>query len=167
MRTREVELEPLSVAHAEELFGALQAPDIYTFIPEDPPATLADLRRRHERLIAGPGPSSPERWFNGVMRETRRNRAIGLLQATVQVSDRTASVAYVLLPEHQGKGLARQGVERMMDELAATARVETFVAEIDSRNERSLALAKRLGFERVGREATDVGEDHVYARRRG
>ena len=157
--------EPLTVAHADELFDALQAEDLYTFIPEAPPVTVSALRDRYEALIGGPGPASPERWFNWVLRERGSAEALGLLQATLREGERSASVAYLLFPAHRGCGYAREGVAQTMDTLSRHHGVERFRAEIDSRNERSLRLVTRLGFEHERDERTAVGVDRVYVKR--
>lgn len=160
-----VNLEVLKPTHAAELFDLLQAEAIYSCIPEDPPDTLADLESRYRFIIRGPGSTSPEQWFNWVLREQESRQAVGMLQATVVTIKKTAFIAYVLFPEQWGKGYARQGVELMMSCLIRQSSVQKFIAEIDSRNQRSLRLVKRLGFEHTGTEPTDEGEDHIYTKR--
>jgi len=165
MAGNNLSLEVLKATHAAELFDLLQAEAIYTYIPEDPPDTLADLESRYRFIIRGPKSTSPEKWFNWVLRERHSAQVVGVFQATVVTIENTASIAYVLFPEQWGKGYASKGVDLMMSSLTRQKGVQKFVAEIDSRNKRSLRLVKRLGFEHTGTEPTDVGEDYIYTKR--
>lgn len=160
-----VQLEPLKDTHASELFNFLQPEVIYTYIPEHPPETVSALENRYRFMIKGPKPGSSEEWFNWVLREEGSRQAVGVLQATLNTNEKKASIAYVLFPEQWGKGYAHEGIKQMMSLMSDLGDGLTFVAEIDSRNERSLRLIKRLGFKYAGIESTDEGEDHIYIRR--
>ena len=157
-----VDIEPLRASHAPTLWSALQAPAIYRYVPESPPPSIDALRERYEILIGGPRPGSDERWLNWVM--TVAGRPIGTLQATVKSGRSRASIAYVLFVPHWGKGLASEGVRQMIEVLASGDEIDTLVAEIDTRNVRSIALVERLGFGLARRENTDDGQDGVYER---
>jgi RimJ/RimL family protein N-acetyltransferase len=71
---------------------------------------------------------------------------VSLHLRSVDPEQRKAEVGWVLHPEHGGHGYATEAAAAMvrfaLDELAAT----TVTAVIDRRNERSVALARRLGF---------------------
>lgn len=162
MADRRLTCEPLRPAHATTLFAHLQAPEIYAWIPEEPPGSIERLRARYGVLERGAPAGSGERWLNWVV--MRDDRPIGTLQATVFIAKRTASVAYVLFPEHWGQGLAYEATRWMLETLSRETEIDTFEALIDARNVRSIALIERLDFRLVGHEATELGTDALYER---
>lgn len=139
---------PLRPEYAEELFGYLVEPDLYAFIPDEPPAGIAELRGEFERLSAG-SPSGRERWLNWVMFDGAQ--AVGTLQATVR-ERASASIAYVVFRPFWGRGYATAGVRWLLRELFMARGVETVTAEIDARNARSLAVVRAVGMQ--------PGEEH-------
>ena len=71
---------------------------------------------------------------------------------------RVANIAYVLFPSDWGQGYASEAVTEMLDFLAFAKGVTSFIADVDSRNVRSVRLLERLGFtvskgDRVGTES--------------
>ncbi len=54
MSVNNVNLETLKVTHAAELFDLFQAEAIYSYIPEKPPFTLAELENRYQFIILPP-----------------------------------------------------------------------------------------------------------------
>lgn len=51
-------LEPLTAAHAGELFALLRNDALYTFIPQEPPKSLEWLRERYAKLEARRSPTA-------------------------------------------------------------------------------------------------------------
>lgn len=62
-------------------------------------------------------------------------------------------VGFLLHPDFQGQGLAREAMEAVILHLFATHDLPELVAEADPRNEASLKLLSRLGFVETGRES--------------
>jgi len=142
-------VETLRTAHAAKLFAALRDPRVYTFISDDPPASVADLKARFGRYLRGPAPSSGELFLNWAVRLKAGGAYIGTLQATIDPGARRASVAYLLGPEFWGKGLASEAVEALLAWLFLRGGVDSAEARIDTRNDRSIRLVRRLGFELI------------------
>jgi RimJ/RimL family protein N-acetyltransferase len=69
---------------------------------------------------------------------------VGYVQATVAAPD--AWVAYVLGRPYWGHGYATAATRLMMQHLGAMLGVRRFLATVDRRNARSLAVLGRLGF---------------------
>ena len=69
----------------------LDDPALYTFTGEQPPS-LAELRERYERQVRGPDDPS-KRWLNWIIRDRTPATALGYVQATVDLSTRSADVA--------------------------------------------------------------------------
>ncbi len=147
--TQRTRIEPLEEDHAPELFGALSDPRIYEFLPEDPPASEAELRARIQRWARGPGTATRERWFNWAIRLMGERAVVGSLQATIDLNERQASVAYLLTPKFWGQGIAGEALIPLLAWLRSRDDVSEVIAVVDSRNVRSLNLVDRLGFELV------------------
>jgi RimJ/RimL family protein N-acetyltransferase len=158
MNTRRLSMEPLAPPHAPLLFTGLADPRLYTYVPEEAPTSLDALARRFEHLAAG-CPDHGEVWRNWVMFEGAA--PVGMLQASVY-ADRHAVIAYMLLYPFWGQGLAAEGVSWMLAELAAHDRAIRAEAYIDTHNERSLRLVRRLGFQH---RATILDADSFKGRR--
>jgi ribosomal-protein-alanine N-acetyltransferase len=144
-RTERLVLEELAAPHAAELFAPLQSAELYTYIPDEPPASIAALAARYERMRVGAPPG--ETWRNWVMRAAADRVPVGTLQATID--DLRTLIAYVVLPAHWRRGYAREGVAWMLETLRRTHGVTRAEALIDTRNAASIALVESLGFARV------------------
>ncbi|MDQ2828084.1 MAG: GNAT family N-acetyltransferase [Chloroflexota bacterium] len=62
-------LEPLAASHAATLYAALQSPELYTFIPQDPPPSPHGLEARYAALSTRRSSDGREAWLNWVMRQ--------------------------------------------------------------------------------------------------
>jgi [ribosomal protein S5]-alanine N-acetyltransferase len=161
VHTHRLVLEPLTVAHADELLAPLADPRLYTHVPQDPPVSLAALRERFVFLGTRRSPVGDQLWLNWVMRDKHDGRCRGRVQATVTTEAR-AWIAYEVFPEYWGRGLATEACRRMMEWLIDALGVRQFAAEVDSLNNASLRLLDRLGFQRVSlREAADEFKGRV------
>jgi RimJ/RimL family protein N-acetyltransferase len=140
-------LEPLVVSHAQTLYPLLQDARLYTYIPEDPPASVEALATRYRRLEARRSPDGQEIWLNWAARLTATNDYVGTFQATTE-PDQIALLAYMVFPQWQGRGYAREGCTEVLEYLAREHGVRLVVAEIDTRNRASFRLVESLGFAR-------------------
>jgi RimJ/RimL family protein N-acetyltransferase len=155
LETPNLVLEPLTVAHADELLPHLADESLYTFVSQDPPPSLAWLRERYTRLERGRSPDGRELWLNWVIRP-KSGEAVGTVQATCS-PDLTALIAYEIYTPFQRRGLATEAVAAMIDHLRSDVGMKRIGAFVDTRNERSWRLLERLGFKRQRRiENADV-----------
>lgn len=152
LETARLRLEPLSMAHSGGMFALWREPQVCEHsgdaIDADgraialPAASAADS----DRLIAF--------WLDRVTKGT------GFRWAVVQQSDEAfvgaigfnalgdeAELAYHVVPQHQGRGLAAEACRGALDWVfeRGTAQVVAFVEDA---NAPSIRLAKRLGFRR-------------------
>lgn len=148
LATARMLLEPLVVSHAQTLYPLLQDARLYTYIPEDPPASVEALATRYRRLEARRSPDGQEIWLNWAARLTATNDYVGTFQATTE-PDQIALLAYMVFPQWQGRGYAREGCTEVLEYLAREHGVRLVVAEIDTRNRASFRLVESLGFARV------------------
>jgi RimJ/RimL family protein N-acetyltransferase len=149
-------LEPLVAAHADEMFGPMSAPAIYTYVPEQPPASVDALRQRYRQLERGHSASGRERWLNWIVR-LASGQCAGYVQATIH-PEATADFAFVFAPEHWGRGVASEACRAAIQSLAGDFGVRALFATVDPRNLRSVGLLQRLGFEEVLANAYPHGQ---------
>jgi RimJ/RimL family protein N-acetyltransferase len=140
-------LEPQTAAHAAEMFDVLSDPAIYEF-ENSPPTSAAWLADRFGKLESCVSPDGNEQWLNWVIRLPTGALA-GYVQATV-ARDGVAYIAYELGSRFWRQGIGSAAVTAMLSALTEDYGVHSFVAAVKERNYRSLALLKRLKFERVG-----------------
>lgn len=145
-------LEPQVAAHAAEMFEVLRDPAIYEF-ENAPPESAAWLEQRFARLESRGSADGKEIWLNWVIR-LPTGKLAGYVQATV-TPDHAAIIAYEISSRFWRQGIGSTAVKAMLQELAGTYGVQTFVATLKRRNHRSRALLQSLGFEYAGPRSDD------------
>ncbi|MFD8210615.1 GNAT family N-acetyltransferase [Streptomyces sp. NPDC059695] len=142
VRTERLDLEPLAVAHADEMAVVLADPALHAFIG-GAPLTATELRARYERLAAG-SPDPAVVWCNWVVRVRAGGRLAGTVQATVTDGGRTAEVAWVTGTEWQGRGIAREAAAALVALLTERG-VRTVVAHVHPDHKASATVAHAAG----------------------
>lgn len=165
MKTEHLSIEVLRPEHAELLFGELRDERIYLYIPERPPVSVEVLKARYKQLVAGPSPGSKERWLNWIMFAASDGAPVGTLQATVLFEERRSYVAYVVFPRYWRQGIAIEGLAWLLEHLRSNHAVDLALAEINVRNDASLAVMRRLGFSYSETIRSGECEDHVFVKR--
>lgn len=146
LATARLALEPMTAAHAVELFAALQDPAIYQWIWLGPPASLEALRERWAALESRVSPDGREAWLYWVARGP--DGCLGWIDVTI---DREAgrevatNVGYVLVPGAWGQGYATEMVRAVVAHLAACG-VARFVALVTAGNVASERVLAKAGF---------------------
>ena len=140
-----VVLEPLAVEHAAEMVDVLSSPSSYVHIGGQPPS-LPELTTRYQRQTAGPA-GEHEAWLNWIVRH--EGHAVGFVQATLreEAGVLTAAVAWLIGPDHEGRGLATEAAGVVVEHLRA--RGVTITAWISDANLASVAVATRLALRRT------------------
>ena len=111
--TARLRLEPLAPAHAALLYPALRDPHLYTFIPQEPPASEQALRERYTRLAARRSPDGTQVWLNWALRRHKTGDYAGTVEVTVY-PEGTAALAYMVFPPFWQQGYAREGCVRVL-----------------------------------------------------
>jgi [ribosomal protein S5]-alanine N-acetyltransferase len=155
LETARLLLEPLVVGHAAALFEAIQSPNLYTYIPQNPPSSPEALKTRFEALSGRRSPDGHEDWLNWALHQRTTGVYVGTVQATIR-ADQTALLAYMIFVPFWRQGYARESCARVLAHLFEDYHVSRVAAEIDTRNTASIRLVEALGFTRV---ATTPGAD--------
>lgn len=148
LRTAELTLEPLTVAHADTMFPVLSEPELYRYLDYGPPPSVEYVRGVYAKLEQRASPDGSETWLNWVVCLRSSRAPIGFVQATL-VSPRTSWVAYLLSGAHWGRGYAHAAVGAMLLHLTGKYGAAEFLATVENANARSIALLERLAFERA------------------
>lgn len=148
LATARLDLEPLREAHAEALVEPFLDARLWTYLPQLRPADGAAVRARFRRWLAPPEMPEAlafENWV-GFARATRS--VVGTFQATI-VRDGSATIGYIVFPEHQRRGYAVEAMTAVCEHLRDAHAIRRIVADMDRRNEGSVAVAQRLGMVEV------------------
>lgn len=145
-------LEPLTAAHADELFIQLSDPQALIYIDNPPPPTVEGLRERYRRLESRRSPDGSEEWLNWAV--ILDGRAIGFVEATVRIGGRIA-LAYGLGRTYWSQGYGTEAVRAMINFLESHFPGALFEATVDERN-----IASRRLLERIGLEITDRSDPY-------
>ena len=148
LETPRLRLEPLSVTHAEALFDGLSNPALYDFVPQDPPASPAEMRNRFARVLKGPADDRAI-WQNWAIKIRQNDSYAGFIETTIR-QDKSIYLAYFVFISHWRQGIAREGVRAVLEHLRAAYGAKEVIAEMDTRNLASIGLVESLGFTRIG-----------------
>ena len=140
--TPRLALLPLRTEHAEQMTAVLSDPDLHAFIGGSP-LTLPALRSRYERMIAG-SPDDAESWCNWVIQLRDPGCLTGTVQATINVGDEIAEVAWVVGTQWQRRGIATEAAQALVAWLGQQS-VQTVIAHIHPRHLASASVAAAAG----------------------
>jgi RimJ/RimL family protein N-acetyltransferase len=141
---------------AARLLGAALPPDW-------PTGAERQLRRRLEQLTRDP---TEQPWLLRAMvpREDPDRRLVGYINFHAPPGPEAwVEVGYRVLPEFRRRGYAQEAVEALFDWATREHKVHRFRASVSPGNQPSLALIRKLGFSKIGRQWDDEdGEELVF-----
>ena len=165
LRTERLVLRPIEAADAADVYEYQRLPEVIRYLPwperDRTEGFEHTAKRAAERILAAdedfvvlaatlPGTRSTD--------DPARNRVIGDFMVRVSsVQHARIELGWVLHPDFQGRGYAREAAGAVLDfvfETLGPHRVEAF---LDARNAASAALCERLG---MRREATLLEEEY-------
>jgi RimJ/RimL family protein N-acetyltransferase len=140
-----VRLEPLAVGHATQMVEVLADSALYRYTGGTPP-TLPELQQRYAAQAVGHSADEHQWWLNWIVTSRANATALGFVQATVERhgTDLQASVAWVIAPGAQGRGLATEAGQAMLHWLRGH-HVHLIVANVHPDHAASNAVARKLG----------------------
>ena len=115
-------------------------------------------------------PGRPGGWFTFAVELKEIKSLIGHVALSVKADDhRQAEIGFTFAREYQGRGLAREAAECVLDYAFAELGMHRIVAVTDCENARSVALLSRLGMRREGHFIENIwfkgrwGSEYLYA----
>ncbi|ROP34888.1 RimJ/RimL family protein N-acetyltransferase [Saccharothrix texasensis] len=157
VRTARLRVEPVRVAHAEEMAAVLGDPALYAIIGGAPPSA-DELVSRYSRWERPTSDDGGEGWLNWVVLRDEDGVAVGTVQATTTtgVNGLAAEVAWVIGVPFQGHGYATEAAAAVVGWLVDGGARDVH-AHITPDHPASEAVARRIGMRATG-EFRDDGE---------
>lgn len=157
MRTARLRVEPVRVAHVEEMAVVLGDPALYAITGGAPP-TAVELASRYRRWERPTSDDGLEGWLNWVVVRDADGAAVGTVQATTTAGANglTAEVGWVIGVPFQGHGYATEAAEAVVWWLVDRG-ARAVHAHIAPDHPASEAVARRIGMRATG-EFRDDGE---------
>ena len=143
LSTERLTLEPITVAHAEELCELFNDPELHRFTPQEC-LTLEKQEERCARWEKRASPDGLELWLNWAARDKNSKKIIAHLQAGIK-SDQEASIGYLVAKHFQNKGYATEALGAVFLYLEEELKVTEVKAWSDTRNLASHRLAEKMG----------------------
>ena len=169
LQTERLVLEPIKQRHASLLYRILQDSRIYQYIPQEPPASVEMLEQRYQKLERRLSPVGDEAWLNWAVCLKLTGQYVGRVEASV-LPNRNAYLAYLFGFQFWGNGYATEASQRILQVLFDDYGVTEVKSEVDTRNEASVRLKERLGFEQVEYRALEdffkgsPSDEYIYRR---
>lgn len=141
LATDRLQLRPLRIEDAEALYPTLSDAELMTWWSRAPLGSVEEVRSYFAR--------HDDAWRCWAIILAGEDTAIGWVAAGEKRQGGVTELGYILAREHWGRGIAREAVSAVIDQLFAEGQRRVF-ADTDPENAASIALLERLGFRREG-----------------
>lgn len=148
-------LRPVRVSDAEALFPVLSDGDLMTWWAFGPHQTVAETRALLENATAGG-------WRSWAITLAGQDVALGWVNAHLRRAN-VSEIGYILARHCWGKGLAREAVTLVLDQLLITEGQRRVFADTDPENVHSIGLLTSMGFVQEGHLRAEW-ETHIGVR---
>ena len=153
IETSRLLLRGIDETDADAIVKWRSVPEVYQYFKSPHQITKEEhLNWYHKRYLFN------DRRFDWMCLEKDSNERIGVFGLSKE-SDDVAEVNYLLAPEAQHKGFAKEAVEELVRYAAIQWGTSKVIAEIHDNNSPSIQLAQRLGFHAESKE----GPFTIYA----
>jgi len=150
-----VTLDPLRPEDADDLFAMQSDPEVCRYLLYD-----ARTREQVDEVLARDAAkvqlTDVGDYLQPAIRD-ERGRFLGTMYLHLtSVDDRTAEIGWILLPTAQGRGYASDAARALLATCFGQLELHRVYAELDPRNDASVALCVRLGMRLEGRFVEDM-----------
>lgn len=141
-----VRCEPLRVEHTDGVVATFADPVSSRFLPHDlsDPVTVQESMRTR---LGYAGPTALGHW---AFLHEEKVIGVGHLRPSTELSNDLIEIGWSVDPNYGRRGLATEAAGLLTDYALGEGRVPAVWALIHVNNARSLALARRLGYAKVG-----------------
>lgn len=148
LRTPRLTVRPHRLDDAAAWFELQSDPDVLRFLPW--PKRNREQSRRHlaHRTRRTVLKQQDDFLALAVEREGRLIGDIGLHLREVPEADRVVEISWIMDPRYGRRGFASEATAAVLDLVFDELRAHEVIAKIDEGNRRSIALARRLEFQR-------------------
>lgn len=145
--TPRLSIEPLTLRDVAEFVRYRQDPETARFQSWDTSYSSqqgVDLVQSQEGVVI----PAPGNWLQLAIHDRETGELLGdLALHTIDTAEPSFEIGFTLATKHQGNGIAREAVRRLLDFLFDELRAISVCASCDSRNAPSITLLLALGFE--------------------
>lgn len=142
-----LDLEPLTILHAKELFPVLSDSRLHRYIGGAPPTSEESLAEVYSTRVKQSSPDGKQAWLNWAIREQCSGAAIGYVQASV-VKEQTL-IAWLIGVKWQSRGYASEATQGLVSWLKKFGFPEVR-ARIHPEHRASQRVAERAGLVHSG-----------------
>lgn len=148
LRTPRLNVRPLSAADVAPVFAVFSDPVVVRYWDGPLMTTLDDATRYLGQIHNG---FRRRDFFQWGIADSATGTVIGTCTlAQFSAIHQRCEIGFALKQEHWGKGLGSEAVGAVIDFAFETVGMHRIEADVDPRNDRSLRLLERFGFEREG-----------------
>jgi ribosomal-protein-alanine N-acetyltransferase len=140
--TSRLVLRPLCEDDAELLFRLNQDEEVARLMPRTRHTNITESQQLLDRLLAQQSAGTAAWWT--LLEQGRPIGTVGFPR--INRSEQTAQLAYELVRDRWGLGLAQEAVAAVVELAFGELELVRIVADVDELNVRSARLAERLGF---------------------
>ncbi len=144
--TERLTIEPMTMRDLASFVTYRQDPEIARYQSWEPTFST----QQGEKLITaqeGVLLPSPGEWLQLAIHDRTTGELLGDLAVhAIAVTERSFEIGFTLAQPHQGKGIAREATQRLLEFLFTEADAQAVRASCDRRNAPSVALLDALGF---------------------
>lgn len=126
--------------------------------PTEPDRDVLDMRLT--QMTEDP---AAQEWLMRAMLKAGSDEMIGHIGFHGPPDEGFAELGYTVFPDHRRKGYAIEGARALMAWAGQTHGVRRFRLSISPSNEPSLAMAAKMGFDRVGEQMDEIdGLEYIF-----
>lgn len=149
LQTPRLRLRPLAESDVADVFAVFSDPVVMRYWDGQLMGTLQDAMRYIDHIHHG---FRRRDFFQWGIADAATDAIIGTCTLThLSTTHQRAEIGFALRQAQWGNGFGTETVKAIIEFAFATLELHRIEADVDPRNERSLRLLERLGFEREGR----------------
>ena len=164
LETERLLLRRINEADANEIFELRSDDDVNRYLDRQPASSVADALKHIENLERHMNTSRLPVWAITIKPDPKLVGCILLFEYNEQ--ENSAEIGFELLPNHQRKGIMYEAVNRVIKFAFSDLHLQKISAYVHADNEASLALLKKLHFQKENRDVKEVTSNeqdmHTY-----
>lgn len=143
LQTERLVLRRLAESDVDDVLAWMGDPEVARYQLYEP-RSRAEVEEHIAKAVAATRLAEKHDWVEFAIELD--GRVIGLIYFTISsVDDRTGEIGWALTRAYQGRGYAAEAASAVLDLAFGELRLHRVTAELDPRNEASIALCLRLG----------------------
>jgi RimJ/RimL family protein N-acetyltransferase len=148
LRTARVSLRQLTAADTADIFAIFSDPEVMRYWDHGPMTKPSDASAYIEQIHDG---LRRRQLFQWGVSDASAGRIVGTCTLThLSAAHQRGEIGFALARSHWGRGIAAEAVTTVVAFAFERLDLHRLEADADPRNDRSLRLLERLGFEREG-----------------